>query len=132
MQDAVLTCGKNGSWTNPTDIYKGMKEYFEEGKAVLWHMLYQVKLLACDDVGPAICCRLVLPLIRERINAQALEYAERQACDLIAQLEVGAAWLVSRLKGGPVSVHAMSSSCHTCTCSSHSCNVGRSWCSNIC
>lgn len=58
---------------------------------MLHHLEAQLINVACDDPGAAIGAQLALPLLQERLDAKAQEYARQQAAQAeqdIIQMEV--------------------------------------------
>ena len=65
----------------------------EKGRAVLHHLEAQLINVGCDDPGAAIGAQLALPLLQERLDAKAQEYARHKAAQAeedIIKMEVGA------------------------------------------
>ncbi|KAL3153768.1 hypothetical protein ABBQ32_013356 [Trebouxia sp. C0010 RCD-2024] len=64
----------------------------ENGRAVLHHLEAQLINVACDDPGAAIGAQLALPLLQERLDAKAQEFARQKAAqaeeDIIKMEEV--------------------------------------------
>lgn len=58
---------------------KSTEKRLEDGRAVLHHLEAQLINVACDDPGAAIGAQLALPLLQERLDAKAQEYARQQA-----------------------------------------------------
>ena len=56
-----------------------MKQFIEDGQAALHHLEAEVVNAACTDPSEELEKHLVLPLIRERITAAALNYNRAQA-----------------------------------------------------
>lgn len=70
---------------------KQIEKRLEEGRAVLLHLENYLINVACDDPGMAIGMQLALPILQERLDAKALEYADqkaREAQDAIFKMEV--------------------------------------------
>lgn len=64
----------------------------ESGRAVLHHLEAQLINVACDDPGAAIGAQLALPLLQERLDAKAQEFARQKAAQAeedIIKMEVG-------------------------------------------
>lgn len=64
----------------------------ENGRAVLHHLEAQLINVACDDPGAAIGAQLALPLLQERLDAKAQEFARQKAAQAeedIIKMEVG-------------------------------------------
>ena len=64
----------------------------ESGRAVLHHLEAQLINVACDDPGAAIGAQLALPLLQERLDAKAQEYARQKAAQAeedVIKMEVG-------------------------------------------
>ena len=64
----------------------------ESGWAVLHHLEAQLINVACDDPGAANGAQLALPLLQERLDAKAQEYARHKAAQAeedIIKMEVG-------------------------------------------
>ena len=55
-----------------------MTKHFEEGCAILPPLLEQMVEAACDDPGAVVLHQLLLPLVRERLEATA------KACQVLA------------------------------------------------
>ena len=53
----------------------------EDGRAALAHLESAVVNVACDDPGAAIGSQLVLPLLQDRLDGRALQYAAARAAE---------------------------------------------------
>lgn len=60
---------------------RGLEARLEDGRAALAHLENQVVNVACDDPGAAIGSQLVLPLLQDRLDGRALEYAAARAAE---------------------------------------------------
>ena len=58
----------------------------EDGRAALHHLEMHVINVACDDPGSVIGSQLALPLLQERLDARAIEFAARKAADAEEQI----------------------------------------------
>ncbi|DBA96032.1 TPA: hypothetical protein ACH3X1_001533 [Trebouxia sp. C0004] len=58
---------------------KQTEKRLEDGRAVLHHLEAQLVNVACDDPGAAIGAQLALPLLQERLDAKAQEFARQKA-----------------------------------------------------
>ncbi|GAB4814795.1 hypothetical protein N2152v2_001841 [Parachlorella kessleri] len=58
---------------------KEIEKRLEDGRAALQHVENFVVNVACDDPGAAVGAQLVLPLLQERLDARALEFAAQRA-----------------------------------------------------
>lgn len=61
---------------------RSVEQRLENGRAVLQHLEMQLINVACDDPGATVGTQLVLPMLRERLDAKAHEFAERCAAEL--------------------------------------------------
>ena len=71
---------------------KQTEKRLEDGRAVLHHLEAQLINVACDDPGAAIGAQLALPLLQERLDAKAQEFARQKAAQAeedIIKMEVG-------------------------------------------
>ena len=71
---------------------RSVDKRLEEGRATLQHLEMHLINVACDDPGATIGAQLALPMLQERLDAQAREFADRRATEaelLIVQMEVG-------------------------------------------
>lgn len=72
---------------------RNVEKRLEEGRAALQHLEMGLINVACDDPGAAIGAHLALPLLQERLDAQALLFADKRAVEAeedIIRMEVGA------------------------------------------
>lgn len=58
---------------------KQTEKRLEDGRAVLHHLEAQLINVACDDPGAAIGAQLALPLLQERLDAKAQDFARHKA-----------------------------------------------------
>ena len=58
---------------------KATDKKLEEGRAVLHHLEMYLVNVACDDPGASIGANLVLPLLQERLDAHAQEFAAQKS-----------------------------------------------------
>lgn len=58
---------------------KQTEKRLEDGRAVLHHLEAQLINVACDDPGAAIGAQLALPLLQERLDAKAQDFARQKA-----------------------------------------------------
>ncbi|KAK9806100.1 hypothetical protein WJX72_001362 [[Myrmecia] bisecta] len=58
-----------------------VEKKLDEGRAVLQHLEMQLINVACDDPGAAIGAQLALPILQERLDAKALEFAGKRAAE---------------------------------------------------
>jgi hypothetical protein len=58
---------------------KAIEKRQEEAKVVLQHLEMHLMHMACDDPGSLIGLQLALPILQERLDAKALEYAGEKA-----------------------------------------------------
>ena len=58
---------------------KQTEKRLEDGRAVLHHLEAQLINVACDDPGAAIGAQLALPLLQERLDARAQDFARQKA-----------------------------------------------------
>lgn len=58
----------------------------EEGRAALHHLEMHVINVACDDPGCVIGSQLALPLLQERLDSRAIEFAARKAAEAEEQI----------------------------------------------
>jgi len=58
---------------------KQTEKRLEDGRAVLHHLEAQLINVACDDPGAAIGAQLALPLLQERLDAKAQDFAKQKA-----------------------------------------------------
>ena len=63
------------------DEIKHINKKLEAGSAVLHHLEMFLMNVACNDPGAAIGANLVLPILQERLDALALEYAAEKAAE---------------------------------------------------
>jgi len=71
---------------------KQTEKRLEDGRAVLHHLEAQLINVACDDPGAAIGAQLALPLLQERLDAKAQDFARQKAAQAeedIIKMEVG-------------------------------------------
>ena len=70
---------------------RAVEKKLEDGRAVLHHLEMFLVNVACNDPGAAIGANLVLPLLQDRLDAKALDYAAQQAAaaeEAIIKMEV--------------------------------------------
>ena len=70
---------------------RSVEKGLEDGRAVLHHLEMFLVNVACNDPGAAIGAHLVLPLLQERLDAKALEFAAQRAAaaeEAIIKMEV--------------------------------------------
>ena len=63
------------------DEIKLINKKLEAGSAVLHHLEMFLMNVACNDPGAAIGASLVLPILQDRLDALALEYAAEKAAE---------------------------------------------------
>lgn len=52
-----------------------------DGRAALQHLEMGLINVACDDPGAAIGAHLILPLLQDRLDAQAMKFADKRAVE---------------------------------------------------
>ncbi len=70
---------------------RSVEKRLEEGRAPLQHLEMHLINVACDDPGATIGAQLALPMLQERLDAKAREFADCRATEaelLIVQMEV--------------------------------------------
>lgn len=75
------------------DEIKVINKKLEAGSAVLHHLEMFLMNVACNDPGAAIGANLVLPILQDRLDSLALEYAAEKAAEAekaIIKMEVNA------------------------------------------
>lgn len=60
---------------------RAVEKKLEEGRAVLHHLEMFLVNVACNDPGAAVGAGLLLPLLQDRLDAKALEYAAQRAAE---------------------------------------------------
>ena len=83
---------------------RAVEKTLEDGRAVLQHLEMFLVNVACNDPGAAIGASLVLPLLQERLEAKALEFAAQRAAEAeeaiikmeVCALNAAASWGVLR------------------------------------
>ena len=63
------------------DEIKHINKKLEAGSAVLHHLEMFLMNVACNDPGAAIGANLVLPILQDRLDALALEFAAEKAAE---------------------------------------------------
>lgn len=58
----------------------------DDGRAALHHLEMHVINVACDDPGSVIGSQLALPLLQERLDARAIEFAAQRAAEAEEQI----------------------------------------------
>ncbi len=103
------------------DELKQVEKRLEDGRGALQHLEMHLINVACDDPGAVIGAQLALPILQERLDAAALEYAAKRAAmaeSEIIRMEVGGVghgvWCVCAW--GLVLVHCGNCSMEVCCC----------------
>lgn len=68
------------------DELKTVEQRLEDGKAALQHLEMFLINVACDDPGAAIGSQLALPILQERLDVKAMEFAAEKARE--AEIEI--------------------------------------------
>jgi hypothetical protein len=71
---------------------KAVEKRLEDGRAALQHLEMFLISVACDDPGAAIGAQLALPLLQERLDARARDFASQRAKEAeldVLKMEVG-------------------------------------------
>lgn len=63
------------------DILPQLEKKIEEGRVTLLWLEDSLVTFACDDPGPVLSTRLLLPMLRERLEAGAHEAASQKAAE---------------------------------------------------
>ena len=74
---------------------RAVEKRLEEGRACLAHLELALINVACDDPGAAVGTQLALPLLQERLDAKAREFAAQRAAaaqEAIIRAEVHCAY----------------------------------------
>lgn len=80
---------------------KATDKKLEDGRAVLHHLEMHLVNVACDDPGAIIGSNLVLPLLQERLDAHAQEFAaQKSAAAQEAIIKMEARLLLLSILGG--------------------------------
>ncbi len=58
----------------------------DEGRAALHHLEMQLINVACDDPGSVIGSQLALPMLQDRLDAAAMEFAAKRAAEAEEQI----------------------------------------------
>ncbi|KAK9841198.1 hypothetical protein WJX74_001758 [Apatococcus lobatus] len=69
---------------------RSVEKRLEEGRATLQHLEMHLINVACDDPGATIGAQLALPMLQDRLDSKAREFADRRATEaelLIFQME---------------------------------------------
>ena len=80
-------------FTTIQDQLRRIDKQLEDGRAALQHLEMALINVACDDPGAAIGAHLILPLLQERLDSKALDFADRRAVEAeedIIRMEVSA------------------------------------------
>jgi hypothetical protein len=70
---------------------KAVDKRLDEGRAALQHLEMFLISVACDDPGATIGVQLALPLLQERLDAKAMDFAAKRAGEVaqaIIEMEV--------------------------------------------
>lgn len=70
---------------------RSVDKRLQEGRASLQHLEMHLINLACDDPGATIVAQLALPVLQERLEAKAQDFADRRRAEaelFIYQMEV--------------------------------------------
>ena len=68
-------------FTTIQDQLRRIDKQLEDGRAALQHLEMALINVACDDPGAAIGGHLILPLLQERLDGKALDFADRRAVE---------------------------------------------------